>query len=542
MQGETNFEDWSDRTKPVIVKSIAISNSWRLLIASFVSLYSELVLIRWIPTELHVVGFFSNLVLIACFLGLGIGMARPVAVPQAVWRAFFRLAFTSGIFAVINLLNPTIVPPESGGYALNEAPIVNLALRLPMPGVLLAVFGLGTWTTVPLGQVVAVYFDKLERISAYSINIMGSLLGVLGFAATAWLELPPIAWFFVGLAGLGLLDFHPRQMIPCLAILVFLTMQYFNHDTLQRQNSVYWSPYYKVVAHPLSSERGLDAGFMTQVNDQFLLTGFDLRPEAVAPPGVDPNMARDIESLKAYYNFPFQLKSGKRVLVLGSGAGNDVAAALRHGAETVTAVEIDPVVRRLGSHHPEKPYQSPRVQTVLDDGRDFLNRNKEKFDLIIFATLDAHGLLTSIGNLRLDGFIYTQESLTAARNHLAPGGLLILSFGPFREETQWRQYAMVRSVFGADPLYFLFFNGHRTIVAGDPRQIRLDPLPQGWRRLTSDEITAKLTQYPYATIPATDDWPQLYITKPCIPNDYVGVFVGMIILSAILVGIIFRGD
>ena len=174
MQGETNFEDWSDRTKPVIVKSIAISNSWRLLIASFVSLYSELVLIRWIPTELHVVGFFSNLVLIACFLGLGIGMARPVAVPQAVWRAFFRLAFTSGIFAVINLLNPTIVPPESGGYALNEAPTVNLALRLPMPGVLLAVFGLGTWTTVPLGQVVAVYFDKLERISAYSINIMAA--------------------------------------------------------------------------------------------------------------------------------------------------------------------------------------------------------------------------------------------------------------------------------------------------------------------------------------------------------------------------------
>lgn len=524
------------------VKGFALADCWRLLLVSFLSLYVELVLIRWIPTELHVVGFFSNLVLIACFLGLGIGMSRALAMPEAVWRAFFRLAIAAGILGALNGLNPAIVPSESSEYALNEDPVTNLLFRLPMLGVLLVVFGLGVWTTIPFGQLVAVYFDRLERIPAYSINITGSLFGVLGFAGMAWLELSPLVWFFVALMLLGLLDFRRRHLIPCLVILVVLVTQHLHNTRLPPQNSVYWSPYYKVVARPLSRELGLDAGFITEVNDQFLLSGFDLRPEAVPPRGVDAEIAQRIQTVKAYYDFPFRFKPARRVLVLGSGAGNDVAAALRHGAEQVTAVEIDPVVLRLGSHHPEKPYQSPRVQTICDDARAFLNRNEKKFDLIIFATLDAHGLLASVGNMRLDSFVYTRESLKAAREHLAPGGSLILSFGPFREETQFRQYATVRSVFSSDPLYFMFTNQHRTIVAGDVSHVRLDPLPKGWRRLAPEEITAKFAQYPHAAILATDDWPHLYIREPKIPNDYISVLAGVLLLSVILVGINFRGD
>ena len=49
---------------------------WRLSLftASLLALFVELVLIRWIPSVVHVVGFFANVVLIASFLGLGVGM------------------------------------------------------------------------------------------------------------------------------------------------------------------------------------------------------------------------------------------------------------------------------------------------------------------------------------------------------------------------------------------------------------------------------------------------------------------------------------
>ena len=50
-----------------------------------------------------------------------------------------------------------------------------------------------------------------------------------------------------------------------------------------------------------------------------------------------------------YYNLPYRLRQAPGdVLVVGAGTGNDVQAALRHNARTVTAVEIDPAILYLG--------------------------------------------------------------------------------------------------------------------------------------------------------------------------------------------------
>ena len=69
----------------------------------------------------------------------------------------------------------------------------------------------------------------------------------------------------------------------------------------------------------------------------------------------------------------------ENVLVLGAGSGTDVAAALRHGAKHVDAVEIDPVIIRLGrEHHPDQPYSDPRVTVVNDDARHFLRTTHEE--------------------------------------------------------------------------------------------------------------------------------------------------------------------
>ena len=46
---------------------------WRLFLASFAALALEMALIRWLPAHVRVVSYFPNLVLIAAFLGLGLG-------------------------------------------------------------------------------------------------------------------------------------------------------------------------------------------------------------------------------------------------------------------------------------------------------------------------------------------------------------------------------------------------------------------------------------------------------------------------------------
>jgi hypothetical protein len=81
--------------------SIGSPNAWRLFLASFLSLFVELALIRWIPGTVHIVGFFTNLVLIASFLGLGIGwldrprLERRCGDSSSVSRSSLRLSPSS---------------------------------------------------------------------------------------------------------------------------------------------------------------------------------------------------------------------------------------------------------------------------------------------------------------------------------------------------------------------------------------------------------------------------------------------------------------
>jgi SAM-dependent methyltransferase len=512
----------------------------RLFLASFLSLYVELALIRWIPGTVHIVGFFTNLVLIAGFLGLGVGMARRAPVERSVWRFFFRLSLLVGVLAIIHIVSPEVALPQGADYGLNEA-VVDVGVSLPLPAVLIGVFGLVVWTTVPLGQLVAAHFDELDRITAYSINIAGSLLGVVAFSFLAWRSLPPELWLGVGIVLVLLL--HRKRMYagPILLIAAVLFALHVN-DSNRFRNDVRWSPYYKVATKAVANDGDLLKGFVTDVNGQFLLSGFDLRPDASLVGKADPEVAEQVEMLKSYYALPFQLRQAKRVLVLGAGAGNDVAAALRAGADSVTAVEIDPLVLGLGQkYHPEHPFESPKVRPILNDARAFLSRTEDKFDVIVFATLDAHGLLSGAANVRLDSFVYTEESLRAAKEHLSDDGLLVLSFGPFREDIQLRQHEMVRSVFDQNPIYLIHANRHRTIVAGAIDGVSLDGLPSTWRRISDAEVARDHVLYPYARVPATDDWPHLYIKQRRVPSEYSGVFAGILLLSLVLVLRSFRG-
>ena len=502
-----------------------------LFLTSLLGLFVELALIRWIPNTVHVVAFFANLVLIAAFLGLGIGMARPSPLPQAAGVAAMRLGLLVAGLSLVGLVEPTTTFGSAADYAVNEG---GSGLALPLALVLLVTFTLVTWVMIPFGRAVGSHFDDLERIPAYSINIAGSLAGVLLFSLLSWLGTPPLVWFGVVLVVLTMLK--PGRVIAFVipAVVLSLAGGWF-FDSRRLTQEVVWSPYYKLRVMDLSQDRGRSAGFIVDVNNQFLLSGLDLRPGAIPPDTGDPTLEADIAILKSYYDFPFWLAEPGRVLVLGAGAGNDIAAALRGGAQSVTGVEIDPEVLRLASEHPERPLASPRVRVVLEDARAFLRETDESYDLILFATLDAHGLISSMGSVRLDSFVYTLESLEAARSRLAPDGLLVLSFGPFREDIQFRQYAMVRDVFGQDPLYFVHENNHRTIVAGAINSIGEIALPTEWSQIDADEIAAGFERYPHARELATDDWPHLYITDRSIPSEYIAVLVGIVLVALLLV-------
>ena len=121
------------------------------------------------------------------------------------------------------------------------------------------------------------------------------------------------------------------------------------------------------------------------------------------------------------------------MLILGAGSGTDVAAALRHGAKHVDAVEIDPAILRLGrERHPDHPYSDPRVTLINDDARHYLRTTTKKYDLVVFALIDSLTMQSSFSGVRLESYMFTTESFKAVREHLKPNGLLVV-YNYFRE-------------------------------------------------------------------------------------------------------------
>jgi hypothetical protein len=214
--------------------------------------------------------------------------------------------------------------------------------------------------------------------------------------------------------------------------------------------------------------------------------------------------------------------------VVGAGTGNDVAAALRHGAKHVDAVEIDPVILELGADlHPEQPYNSPRTTLYVEDARAFFQKTEKKYDLIIFGHLDSHTLLTGFSSLRLDNYVYTVESFRRARQCLKSGGVLVVSFAGGKSFVTDRLFATLQTALGSAPqVYFTGYDdGGVVFIHGGPQE-GVEGIPS---------IAAEVRARAEAESPATDRWPFLYLEGRRIPQSLVLVLVPFLLGSFLLI-------
>jgi SAM-dependent methyltransferase len=274
-----------------------------------------------------------------------------------------------------------------------------------------------------------------------------------------------------------------------------------------------WSPYQKLVGHHMSAEEveniaGFKApAYLVQISDVFYQVAMDLRPEAIASIGANPFPHYD----RSYE----RLSKLDRVLVVGAGTGNDVAAALRAGVKQVDAVDIDPAIIDLGrKHHPEQPYSDPRVNVIIEDARAaFRTLPSASYDAVVFGLLDSHTQL-GISSLRLDNYVFTLESLREARRLLKPGGSIVLTAVTFREWFHDRFVGMLEATCGSP---VTVTPGVWSTYECQPRQFSIPAAATG-----DDE----------ATLP-TDDWPFLYLPNASIPTAYVLALTMLAIASIV---------
>jgi SAM-dependent methyltransferase len=508
----------------------------QLFLTSFLGLYAELLCIRWMPAHVRFLSYFTNFILLASFLGLGVGILSV--------RNKRRLPFGARTFPLLFLFAAILIAATrfelkigSAGvlyYGAGESGTAPPENALVLPAAFLLVSLIFVCIGRPLGVLLGQVTPPLR---AYAFDIGGSLAGIAAFFLLSWFEQPPAIWF-IGLVVITILLAGPTwldrafMLVPLIIAAVLAWNIGLNY---------WWSPYYKIGLTP------------TDNGDGYALNVNESGHQAMLPS----------DEKEPFYRSPYELFGAgqfQHVLIIGAGSGSDTAIGLKYGqVGHIDAVEIDPVIARLGAQfHPEHPFSDPRVSVHVDDGRSFLRKTNDKFDLIIFALPDSLTLTSQFSSLRLESFLFTQESFREARSRLTPDGAIVL-YNYYREDWLLRKLAgMLETAFDQPP-YALSYGGWgragvlvdgprlKTLLAQRPdltkpyEQIRA-PTPE----LTEDPNAILLPLVgsgilahdnpagdvdPTPPTPATDDWPLMYLRSPALPLVYIEGLAMVVIIA-----------
>ncbi len=471
----------------------------RLVLASALMLFVELALIRWTSSNNLYLVHLTNFVLLASFLGIGLGFLRGTR-----GRDLFPLApvLLAGLVGFVLAFPVRTGTTTSGGWALvgtfGMAPLPRwLCLTVIF---LLTVAALGT-----VAQEVARTFALFPPLDAYRLDIGGSLLGIVTFAGLSFLRMPPLAWalvsaaVFVVLLGTRVRSWRWLPAVGVAATVVLLALE-------STVGPFQWSPYYKI-----RTGQAPGGNVRIDVNNTPLQTTATVE-----------QITRD----SPFYLYPYTYAGAHDdVLVIGAGTGNDVAVALSQGAKRVDAVEIDPALVQIGrDRHPDRPYSDPRVTVHVDDGRAFMERATRHYDLVLFALPDSATIVTGQSALRLENYLFTTQALERARSLLEPGG----TFAMYNYYEPWlldRYANTIRTVYGTAPCVQLGpTHGQRQQAVLSLR----DDASTGGCTTTWTPRVGELE-------PSVDDRPFPYLGTRTIPSFYLVMLALVLLTSLVLV-------
>ena len=286
--------------------------------------------------------------------------------------------------------------------------------------------------------------------------------------------------------------------------------------------------------------------------------------------------------------FPFhRLKEEERdnALIIGPGGGRDILLALMGGVRHVTAVEVNKdlidVVRKYSSFNGGIFSESDHIRIVFGEGRHFLKRRRERYD-VIFLSLPVTNTSRSLEGYALtENFLFTVESVGEYLDHLTSEGrlaivghndaellrLLVLSLTALQKKGIGTREAMQRlyAVGSEDYLVLVLKN-----EPFDPKEIfglyeamfRFDLAPGlsyfpyvmqpgglnpalaalGAGRLSLDELENIVKEKGYDIGPVTDNGPFFYKFKPGPPGPVTVAFwsaVGLLV-CILAVPVVFR--
>ena len=172
--------------------------AFSLFLISFLSLFGELVFIRYVPSNIYLLSYYKNAVLIAVFLGLGTGF-----IASDGGRDYIKYIPPASLLIICAVIYFNDYLRIDLDYASKDESIWpefwanTRARKVPLFGVLAVSYLIIALYFVPIGQEVMKAMRPFRPLKAYSINIAGSLAGIVFFSIAGWLWTTPLVWFAV---------------------------------------------------------------------------------------------------------------------------------------------------------------------------------------------------------------------------------------------------------------------------------------------------------------------------------------------------------
>lgn len=491
------------------IKNFINKNSSKIFIISFLILFFELTLIRYISASIVSISFYSNIILLASFFGVGAGCLLNLK------RNLFNY-FPTLILILLLILNSSLLMINTSKSEMIMFQVDGEGYRMPSWLIIIFIFSFVAFLFLILGQQLKLAFRNFEKsIDAYIFDLLGSLVGVIAFNLLSYFELGFIYWIsitFILWLLIKLTNKNPTKNNKQDSIFVWiLVISFALFLNIIHENS-WWSKYYFIKL----TEYKKGEFYHISTNK----TG---------------HQAMEIKPNLWFYQTPYNSFKNPQyddVLIIGAGSGQDASIALQNNVKNIDAVDIEPRLVEIGKQfHPLKPYNDPRVKITIADGRNFIENQKDKkYDLIIFALTDSLTLASNSSNTRLESYLMTIESFAKTKSLLKENGMLML-YNNYRKD--WLIEKLTKMLEQNFPNKVLIINSKK-----DQNAI----LMAGNKIKDFDEIKflkekTDLT-FGYGDSKAdlenrvgTDNWPFSYLFKPSIPSSYLIIISFIIFLS-----------
>jgi hypothetical protein len=148
------------------------------------------------------------------------------------------------------------------------------------------------------------------------------------------------------------------------------------------------------------------------------------------------NLETEFEFLEHHaLRLPYLLLERPNVLVIGVGGGIDLLNAIKHGARHVTGAELQPetvhLLKNTLRDFTSGFYNRDDVTLVASEGRHFVRKTDEVFDLVQITAVDTFAAQATGAYVLAESYLYTVEAMRDYFRRLSPDGIVTTVIGDF---------------------------------------------------------------------------------------------------------------